>query len=137
MKITKMNLQSAKQIRVVLNSILKDNEILKQNNINVNVGKCTYDDDIATYKVEVNVIGGKTQKEISLQEEKDALDYVLNNQLPLNFKGKIQLESKNKKYMLVGYKSQNQKCPYIMQDIVKSGKTYKITFQQMIDLFAK
>tara|TARA_R110002012_G_scaffold301960_1_gene502614 strand:+ start:305 stop:700 length:396 start_codon:yes stop_codon:yes gene_type:complete len=131
-----MNLQSTKEIRVVLNSILKDNIILKQNNINVNVGQCTYNDDIATYKVEV-VIGGKTKKEISLQEEKDALDYVLNNQLPLNFKGKIQLESKNKKYMLVGYKSQNQKCPYIMQDIVKSGKTYKITFQQMIDLFAK
>ena len=136
MKITKMNLQSTKEIRVVLNSILKDNEILKQNNIDVNVGQCTYNDDIATYKVEV-VIGGKTKKRISLQEEKDALDYVLNNQLPLNFKGKIQLESKNKKYMLVGYKSQNQKCPYIMQDIVKSGKTYKITFQQMIDLFAK
>ena len=131
MKITKMNLQSAKQIRVVLNSILKDNEILKQNNINVNVGKCTYDDDIATYKVEVNVIGGKTQKEISLQEEKHALKHQLMHY------ARIQLESKNGKYRLVGYKSRNKKYPYIMQDIVKSGKTYKISHQQMTNLFAK
>lgn len=70
MKITKMNLQSAKQIRVVLNSILKDNEILKQNNINVNVGKCIYNDDIATYKVEVNIIGGKSKKRCCCKDKK-------------------------------------------------------------------
>jgi hypothetical protein len=132
MKITKINLLSAKQIRVVLNSILKDNEILEQNNINVNVGKCTYNDDIATYKVEVNVIGGKTKKEISLQEEKDALvDKRLNNP------DEIQLESKNGKYKLIGYKSQNKKYPYIMEDIPKNDKSYKISHQQMRNLFVK
>ena len=129
MKITKMNLQSAKQIRVVLNSILKDNEILKQNNINVNVGKCIYNDDIATYKVEVNIIGGKSKKEVLLQRQKDDLEDILNNS------DEIQLESKDGKYKLIGYKSQNKKYPYIMQDIVKSGKTYKISHQQMTNLF--
>lgn len=129
MKITKMNLQSAKQIRVVLNSILKDNEILKQNNINVNVGKCIYDDDIATYKVEVNVIGGKTQKEISLQEEKDDLEDILGGS------DRIQLESTNGKYRLVGYKRQNKKYPYIMENIPNNGKTYKIDSKQMTHLF--
>ena len=131
MKITKMNLQSAKQIRVVLNSILKDNEILKQNNINVNVGKCIYNDDIATYKVEVNIIGGKSKKEVLLQRQKDDLEDILGGS------DRIQLESKNGKYRLVGYKSRNKKYPYIMQDIVKSGKTYKISHPQMIDLFQK
>lgn len=131
MKITKMNLQSAKQIRVVLNSILKDNEILKQNNIDVNVGQCTYNDDIATYKVEVSIIGGKSKKEVLLQRQKDDLEDILGGS------DRIQLESKNGKYRLVGYKSRNKKYPYIMQDIVKSGKTYKISHQQMTNLFAK
>ena len=131
MKITKMNLQSAKQIRVVLNSILKDNEILKQNNINVNVGKCIYNDDIATYKVEVNIIGGKSKKEVLLQRQKDDLEDILNNS------DEIQLESKDGKYKLIGYKSQNKKYPYIIEDIPKNDKSYKISHQQMRNLFAK
>lgn len=131
MKITKMNLQSAKQIRVVLNSILKDNEILKQNNINVNVGKCIYNDDIATYKVEVNIIGGKSKKEVLLQRQKDHLEDILNNS------DEIQLESKDGKYKLIGYKSQNKKYPYIIEDIPKNDKSYKISHQQMRNLFAK
>ena len=118
MKITEMNLQSAKQIRVVLDTILKDNEILKQNNIDVNVGKCTYNDDIATYKLEVNVIGGKSKEEVLLQKEKDDLEDVLNNSgshFLFNVKrDEIQLESKNGKYRLVGYKSQNKKYPFII-----------------------
>ena len=131
MKITKMNLQSAKQIRVVLNSILKDNEILKQNNINVNVGKCIYNDDIATYKVEVNIIGAKSKKEVLLQRQKDHLEDILNNS------DEIQLESKDGKYKLIGYKSQNKKYPYIIEDIPKNDKSYKISHQQMRNLFAK
>ena len=131
MKITKMNLQSAKQIRVVLNSILKDNEILKQNNINVNVGKCIYNDDIATYKVEVNIIGGKSKKEVLLQRQKDDLEDILNNS------DEIQLESKDGKYKLIGYKSQNKKYPYIIEDIPKNDKRYKISYQQMRNHFVK
>ena len=131
MKITKMNLQSTKEIRVVLNSILKDNEILKQNNIDVNVGQCTYNDDIATYKVEVNIIGGKSKKEVLLQRQKDDLEDILNNS------DEIQLESKDGKYKLIGYKSQNKKYPYIIEDIPKNDKSYKISHQQMRNLFAK
>jgi uncharacterized protein YktA (UPF0223 family) len=92
----------------------------------IHAGKCSFDQDVATFKLEVKVKGAKSQSEKALDLYADhyGLDV-----------SKIAKEQ-GKSFALIGYNYKASKYPFEMQDLA-TGKKYKTSLEHAQSLFAK
>jgi hypothetical protein len=121
MKFTKQKIRS---IRSEINSLLQG--LQQFEGLEINAGKCSFDQDVATFKLEVKIKGAKSQSEKHLALYADAYG------LDLSKIGKEQ----GKSFSLVGYNSKASKYPFEMQELA-TGKLYKASHDLALRLFAK
>ena len=121
MKFTKEKIRS---IRSEINALLQG--LQQFEGLEIHAGKCSFDQDVATFKLEVKVKGAKSQS------EKD-LDFYANfYNLDVSKIGNDQ----GKSFSLIGYNSKARKYPFEMQDLA-TGQTYRSNLDLALRLFAK
>lgn len=121
MQFTKEKIRS---IRSEINSSLQG--LQQFEGLEIHAGKCSFDQDVATFKLEVKVKGAKSQSEKALDLYADhyGLDV-----------SKIAKEQ-GKSFALIGYNYKARYCPFELQDLA-TGKEYKISLEHAQSLFAK
>lgn len=92
----------------------------------IHAGKCSFDQDVATFKLEVKIKGAKSQSEKALDLYAD--HYGLDVSKIGNDQGKS--------FALIGYNYKASKYPFELQDLA-TGKEYKISLEHAKSLFAK
>lgn len=121
MKFTQEKIRS---IRSEINSLLQD--LQQFEGLEIHAGKCSFDQDVATFKLEVKVKGAKSQSQKALDLYAD--HYGLDVSKIGNDQGKS--------FALIGYNSKARKYPFEMQDLA-TGQTYRSNLDLALRLFAK
>lgn len=121
MKITKQKVIS---LRTEINALLQG--LQQFEGLEIHAGKCSFDQDVATFKLEVKVKGAKSQsqKALDLYADHYGLDV-----------SKIAKEQ-GKSFALIGYNYKASKYPFEVQELA-TGKEYKISLDHAKSLFAK
>lgn len=121
MQFTKEKIRS---IRSEINALLQD--LQQFEGLEIHAGKCSFDQDVATFKLEVKIKGAKSQnqKALDLYADHYGLDV-----------SKIAKEQ-GKSFTLIGYNYKASKYPFELQDLA-TGKEYKISLEHAKSLFAK
>ena len=120
----KLDRQILKRVRETLDNILKDNERLEQ--FDVTVGNASFSDDEVTFKLNLKIIGSKsqTQKDLETFAEMDNLDLTKIAKLD------------GKDFRLSGFRRKARTKPYLIQDL-KNGGEYIITTDVAKKYFGK
>ncbi len=105
--------QSVKALRNKLEDILETEQL---NGFNVSVGSANFNQDEVTFKVNLRVLGAKSQ------EQKDLEFWAEHDDLDLEKTAKID----GKIFKLSGYRRKARTKPYLMKDIA-SGSEYITT----------
>lgn len=113
-----------KELRGTLDNILRDNERLEQ--FNVTVGNASFNDDEATFKLNIRVKGAKSQS------EKDLELYGNMNNLDLEKVSKID----GKTFKLSGFRRKARSKPYLIKQL-GTDKEYIITTEVAKKYFSK
>lgn len=116
--------EKIRSIRSEINALLQD--LQQFEGLEINAGKCSFDQDVATFKLEVKIKGAKSQnqKALDLYADHYGLDV-----------SKIAKEQ-GKSFALIGYNYKASKYPFELQDLA-TGKEYKISLEHAQSLFAK
>ena len=120
----KLTRHMVKELRETLDNILRDNERLEQ--FNVTVGNASFNDDEATFKLNIRVKGAKSQS------EKDLELYGNMNNLDLEKVSKID----GKTFKLSGFRRKARSKPYLIKQL-GTDKEYIITTEVAKKYFSK
>ena len=124
----KLDKYEVKKIREELTALIDhaNEATFNYEGLQLSLGNCRFDQDVATFKLEVKVKGAKSQSE-------KALDFYANYyNLDVSKTG----YSNGQSFSLVGYNSKAKKYPFEMQDL-ETGATYKTSADQAQSLFTK
>ena len=111
-------------LRTEINALLQG--LPQFEGLEIHAGKCSFDQDVATFKLEVKVKGAKSQSERHLALYADAYGLDVS---------KIAKEQ-GKSFALIGYNYKASKYPFELQDLA-TGKEYKISLDHAKSLFGK
>lgn len=116
--------EKIRSIRSEINALLQG--LQQFEGLEIHAGHCTFDQDTATFKLEVKVKGAKSQS------EKDLDFYAYHYGLDVS---KIAKEQ-GKSFALIGYNYKATKYPCEIQDLA-TGEEYKTSLEHAKSLFAK
>ena len=119
-----LNRKSVKDLRGVLDNVLKDNQRLEQ--FDVEVGSANFNDTEVTFKINLRMKGAKSQS------EKDLEFYGNMDNLDLTKIAKLD----GKDFSLSGFRRKARTKPYLIQDL-KTGGEYIITADTAKKYFGK
>ena len=119
-----LNRKSVKDLRGVLDNVLKDNQRLEQ--FDVEVGSANFNDTEVTFKINLRMKGAKSQS------EKDLEFYGNMDNLDLSKIAKLD----GKDFSLSGFRRKARTKPYLIQDL-KTGGEYIITTDTAKRYFGK
>jgi len=119
-----LNRKSVKDLRGVLDNVLKDNQRLEQ--FDVEVGSANFNDTEVTFKINLRMKGAKSQS------EKDLEFYGNMDNLDLTKVAKLD----GKDFSLSGFRRKARTKPYLIQDL-KNGGEYIITTDTAKKYFGK
>jgi len=92
------------------------------------LGNCSFNEEKATFKLDVTFKGNSVQ-DIAKKKEKEDLEYYAKYY-------DLDLNRKHSRYTLIGYKVKSRKLPWIVSDNQKKGE-YIISDEQAKKLFGK
>ena len=124
MKITQINRDVCKQLRVDMNEAIRSK--LEEYGLEGEFLNGSFDDELVTFKVDIKIAGAMDKRDKQLSSSLSwyvkhlANTFELDEELILN----EEYESQRGKYKLVGYNSKAKTYPLIMQEI-RTGKKYK------------
>ena len=119
-----LNRKSVKDLRGVLDNVLKDNQRLEQ--FDVEVGSANFSDTEVTFKVNLRIKGAKSQSEKELE------DWAGIYKLDLNKVARLD----GKEFKLSGYRRRARKKPFLIKDLQNGGE-YIISDDTAKKYFAK
>ena len=120
----KLTRHMVKELRETLDNILRDNERLEQ--FNVTVGNASFNDDEATFKLNIRVKGAKSQSEKDLE--------LYSNMHNLDLEKVSELDGKT--FKLSGFRRKARSKPYLIKQ-VGTDKEYIITTEIAKKYFSK
>ena len=120
----KLTRHMVKELRETLDNILRDNERLEQ--FNVTVGNASFNDDEATFKLNIRVKGSKSQSEKDLE--------LYSNMHNLDLEKVSELDGKT--FKLSGFRRKARSKPYLIKQ-VGTDKEYIITTEIAKKYFSK
>ena len=124
MKITQINREVCKQLRVDMNEAIRSK--LEEYGLEGEFLNGTFDDELVTFKVDIKIAGAMNKREKQLSSSLSwyikhlASTFELDEELILN----EEYESHRGKYKLVGYNPKATTYPLIMEDM-ETGRKYK------------
>ena len=124
MKITQINRDVCKQLRVDMNEAIRSK--LEEYGLEGEFLNGSFDDELVTFKVDIKIAGAMDKREKQLSNSLSwyvkhlANTFELDEELILN----EEYESQGGKYKLVGYNSKAKSYPLIMEDM-ESRRKYK------------
>ena len=124
MKITQINREVCKQLRVDMNEAIRSK--LEEYGLEGEFLNGTFDDELVTFKVDIKIAGAMDKREKQLSSSLSwyikhlASTFELDEELILN----EEYESHRGKYKLVGYNRKATTYPLIMEDM-ETGRKYK------------
>jgi hypothetical protein len=124
MKITKINRDVCKQLRVDMNEAIRSK--LEEYGLEGEFLNGSFDDELVTFKVDIKIAGAMDKRDKQLSNSLSwyvkylEITFELDEDLILN----EEYESHGGKYKLVGYNSKAKTYPLIMEDM-ESRKKYK------------
>ncbi len=124
MKITQINRDVCKQLRVDMNEAIRSK--LEEYGLEGEFLNVSFDSELVTFKVDIKIAGAMDKREKQLSNSLSwyvkhlANTFELDEELILN----EEYESQGGKYKLVGYNSKAKSYPLIMEDM-ESRRKYK------------
>ena len=136
MKITQINREVCKQLRVDMNEAIRSK--LEEYGLEGEFLNGSFDSELVTFKVDIKIAGAMDKREKQLSSSLSwyvkylANTFELDEELILN----EEYESQGGKYKLVGYNSKAKSYPLIMEDM-ESRRKYKFRESIVRDTLAR
>ncbi len=124
MKITEINREVCKQLRVDMNEAIKAK--LEEYGLEGEFLNGSFDDELVTFKVDIKIAGAMDKRDKKLSDSLTWYAKYIAEELGVNKDDILNKEYRMgvTRYKLIGYNSKAKTYPLIMQDI-KTGKKYK------------
>ena len=124
MKITQINREVCKQLRVDMNEAIKAK--LEEYGLEGEFLNGSFDDELVTFKVDIKIAGAMDKQEKQLSNSLSWYVKYIAEELGVDKEEILNKEYRMgvTRYKLIGYNSKAKAYPIIMQDI-KTGKKYK------------
>ena len=124
MKITQINREVCKQLRIDMNEAIKAK--LEEYGLEGEFLNGSFDNELVTFKVDIKIAGAMDKRDKQLSSSLDWYVKYLANDLEIDEKEILNKEyfHGRDKYKLVGYNSKAKTYPLIMENM-KTGKRYK------------
>ena len=124
MKITEINRDVCKQLRVDMNEAIKAK--LEEYGLEGEFLNGSFDDELVTFKVDIKIAGAMDKRDKKLSDSLTWYAKYIAEELGVNKDDILNKEYRMgvTRYKLIGYNSKAKTYPLIMQDI-KTGKKYK------------
>jgi len=124
MKITQINREVCKQLRVDMNEAIKAK--LEEYGLEGEFLNGSFDDELVTFKVDIKLAGAMDKRDKKLSDSLTWYAQYIAEELGVDKEEILNKEYRMgvTRYKLIGYNSKAKTYPLIMQDI-KTGKKYK------------
>ena len=124
MKITQINRDVCKQLRIDMNEAIKAK--LEEYGLEGEFLNGSFDDELVTFKVDIKIAGAMDKRDKKLSDSLTWYAKYIAEELGVNKEEILNKEYRMgvTRYKLIGYNSKAKTYPLIMQDI-KTGKKYK------------
>ena len=124
MKITQINKEVCRQLRVDMNEVIKAK--LKEYGLEGEFLNGSFDDELVTFKVDIKIAGAMDKRDKKLSDSLTWYAKYIAEELGVDKNDILNKEYRIgvTRYKLIGYNSKAKTYPLIMQDI-KTGKKYK------------
>ena len=124
MRITEINRDVCKQLRVDMNEAIKAK--LEEYGLEGEFLNGSFDDELVTFKVDIKIAGAMDKRDKKLSDSLTWYAKYIAEELGVNKDDILNKEYRMgvTRYKLIGYNSKAKTYPLIMQDI-KTGKKYK------------
>ena len=124
MKITEINRDVCKQLRVDMNEAIRSK--LEEYGLEGEFLNGSFDDELVTFKVDIKIAGAMDKRDKKLSDSLTWYAKYIAEELGVNKDDILNKEYRMgvTRYKLIGYNSKAKTYPLIMQDI-KTGKKYK------------
>jgi len=124
MKITQINREVCKQLRVDMNEAIKAK--LEEYGLEGEILNGSFDDELVTFKVDIKIAGAMDKRDKKLSDSLTWYAKYIAEELGVDKNDILNKEYRMgvTRYKLIGYNSKAKTYPLIMQDI-KTGKKYK------------
>ena len=124
MKITQINKEVCRQLRVDMNEVIKAK--LKEYGLEGEFLNGSFDDELVTFKVDIKIAGAMDKRDKKLSDSLTWYAKYIAEELGVDKDEILNKEYRMgvTRYKLIGYNSKAKTYPLIMQDI-KTGKKYK------------
>ena len=124
MKITQINRDVCKQLRVDMNEAIRSK--LEEYGLEGEFLNGSFDDELVTFKVDIKIAGAMDKREKQLSSSLNRYVKYLAEDLEVDEREILNREyyGSGDQYKLVGYNSNAKRYPLIMENI-KDGKRYK------------
>ena len=124
MKITEINKEVCRQLRVDMNEVIKAK--LEEYGLEGEFLNGSFDNELVTFKVDIKIAGAMDKRDKKLSDSLTWYAKYIAEELGVNKDDILNKEYRMgvTRYKLIGYNSKAKTYPLIMQDI-KTGKKYK------------
>ncbi len=124
MKITEINREVCKQLRVDMNEAIRSK--LEEYGLEGEFLNGSFDNELVTFKVDIKIAGAMDKRDKKLSDSLTWYAKYIAEELGVNKDNILNKEYRMgvTRYKLIGYNSKAKTYPLIMQDI-KTGKKYK------------
>jgi len=124
MKITEINREVCKQLRIDMNEAIKAK--LEEYGLEGEFLNGSFDDELVTFKVDIKISGAMDKRDKKLSDSLTWYAQYIAEELGVDKEEILNKEYRMgvTRYKLIGYNSKAKAYPIIMQDI-KTGKKYK------------
>jgi len=124
MKITQINREVCKQLRIDMNEAIKAK--LEEYGLEGEFLNGSFDNELVTFKVDIKIAGAMDKRDKKLSDSLTWYAKYIAEELGVNKDDILNKEYRMgvTRYKLIGYNSKAKTYPLIMQDI-KTGKKYK------------
>jgi hypothetical protein len=124
MKITEINREVCKQLRIDMNEAIKAK--LEEYGLEGEFLNGSFDDELVTFKVDIKIAGAMDKRDKKLSDSLTWYAQYIAEELGVDKEEILNKEYRMgvTRYKLIGYNSKAKAYPIIMQDI-KTGKKYK------------
>jgi len=124
MKITQINREVCKQLRVDMNEVIRSK--LEEYGLEGEFLNGSFDDELVTFKVDIKIAGAMDKRDKKLSDSLTWYAKYIAEELGVDKEEILNKEYRMgvTRYKLIGYNSKAKAYPIIMQDI-KTGKKYK------------
>ncbi len=124
MKITQINREVCKQLRVDMNEVIRSK--LEEYGLEGEFLNGSFDDELVTFKVDIKIAGAMDKRDKKLSDSLTWYAKYIAEELGVDKNDILNKEYRMgvTRYKLIGYNSKAKAYPIIMQDI-KTGKKYK------------